>query len=256
MKIAVVTQARFGSSRLPGKVTRKIGGSPLLEIHLTRARKAKRPTHFFVATTHEQEANQIIDIAKKCNWNYFQGDLNDVLSRFYDCVSPLKPDYVVRITSDCPLIDPVLIDNVIDLAQRKNLDYASNAMDPSFPDGQDVEVFKFAALEIAHLTSKLSSEREHVTPYIWKNSTFFGGTIFKSDNLHSGGDFKNVRITVDDENDFKVVEKLISKLGADDKWEKYTECYLREPEIHNLNTKVTRNEGYQKSLNQDQIHEQ
>lgn len=255
MKIAVVTQARIGSSRLPKKVIRKIGESTLLEIHLNRAKGAKIPTHFFVATTLEKDSNQIVDIAIKCKWEYYQGDLTDVLARFYNCLSSLHPDYVVRITSDCPLIDPVLIDDVIAFAIEKKLDYASNAMVQSFPDGLDVEIFRFSALETAYLTSTLASEHEHVTPYIWKNSTFFGGHKFTSGNIHSGGNYKDVRITVDNANDFKVVERLIAKLGTSEGWLKYTELYLSDPEIHNLNMSVTRNEGYQKSLKQDQIHE-
>jgi spore coat polysaccharide biosynthesis protein SpsF len=251
MKIAVVTQARINSTRLPEKVIRKIDNVSLLEMHLSRAGKAKKSTHFFVATTLEKGADKIIDVAKKCNWNFFQGELDDVLGRFYYCLLSLRPDYVVRITSDCPLIDPILIDEVINFGISNKLDYASNGLVETFPDGQDVEVFKFTALEAAFRNASLHSDREHVTPYIKKNSTFLGGHIFVSDNLHSGKDYRKVRLTVDTEEDFEVIKMLVGKLGREAGWKDYTNLYLSDLEINKLNIAIIRNEGYQKSLLKD-----
>lgn len=251
MTVAIVTQARIGSSRLPAKVLKKIGALTILEIQLRRAKRSKLATHFFVATTQEEDANKIVELAAASGWDTFQGDLNDVLTRYYFCVKDLKPDYVVRITSDCPLVDPALIDQTISFAIEKNLDYASVGLVESFPDGVDTEVFKFSALEHAYQSSNLLSEREHVTPHIWKNSTFLGGQLFKSDNVHSGGSFKDVRITVDTEADFQVIEKLVGLLGYDRGWREYADLYLKDPDIHGLNSQIIRNEGYQKSLKND-----
>ena len=139
MKIALVTQARFGSSRLKGKVLEKISNKTILQIHLENVKKSKLVTDFYVATTNESESDIICSIAENCNFNYFRGDLNNVLSRFYYTVKEGLPDYVVRVTSDCPLIDSVLIDEVIHYTIFNKLSYCSTSYE--YPDGVVVEVF-------------------------------------------------------------------------------------------------------------------
>ena len=255
MKIAVVTQARISSTRLPEKVLRPVGGTSLLGLHLTRAGKAKRPTHFVVAVADEPGWEKIAAVATSCNWQYSKGDVNNVLSRFYFAVENIQPDYIVRITSDCPLIDPDLMDSVISFCIDGNLDYAANGLVETFPDGEDIEVFKFSALREAYEKAKLLSELEHVTPYIKKHSSFLNGVPFRSDNYYSGGDYKAVRITVDTPQDLQVVENLVKKLGSKAGWKEYTDLYLADSAIHGLNNKIIRNEGYLKSLLKDQKNE-
>ena len=166
MKVLLITQARIGSTRFPGKVTKMIGNTTLLGLHLQRVKESKKVTDWIVATTYENGVEQIIDIANNAGVKVYQGELNDVLDRFYQAALPYQPDYVVRVTSDCPLVDAHLIDEVIDLTIRNEADYGANILKEEFPDGQDVEVFTFKALEKAWNEAKLSSEREHVTPYI------------------------------------------------------------------------------------------
>ena len=180
MKVLAITQARYGSTRLPAKILKTVNDRTLLEIHLLRLLQSKNITKLKVATTTEPGAVYIVDIAKKMNIVY-QGSINDVLDRFYHAALPEDPDYIVRITSDCPLIDPLIVDRVIELAINGNFDYVS-ADTKSFPDGMDVEVFKFSALLKAYDEATMQSEREHVTSYIWKNGTVKGGSLLNQKN--------------------------------------------------------------------------
>lgn len=251
MKVVVITQARSGSKRLPNKVMKKVKGKSLLEIHINRIKRAKLIDEIFIATTTNKEDDQIEVLAKRINVNCFRGSENDVLDRFYQTVKDIQPDYVVRLTSDCPLIDPVLIDEVVKVAVYRKLDYYTNAMEEFFPDGQDIEVFTFKALEQAWKEASLKSDREHVTPYIRNNSSYKKGKIFISDNHSIEENYSHVRLTVDEKVDFEVVEKMVEALGFDEDWKTYTEYYLRNSQINSLNSQIKRNEGYIKSLNED-----
>ncbi|MBI1307985.1 MAG: LPS biosynthesis protein [Bacteroidetes bacterium] len=251
MKIIAVSQARSGSSRLPGKIMKDIHGMSMLELHSYRVMKSKLISKFIVATTTETEDDQVVELVKQFGCDLFRGSLNDVLDRYYQAVKDEQPDYVVRITSDCPLVDPVLIDKVIQYAISNNLDYCSNTLNPTYPDGQDVEVFRFAALEKAWKSARLESEREHVTPYIWKNSTFKGGAIFRSANFEEGYDFESVRMTVDETPDLEVIRGLVDALGVDSDWLTYTDFLVNASDLRGKNKGISRNEGFVKSIQQD-----
>lgn len=251
MSVVVITQARSGSSRLPNKVLKKIGDKTLLQIHIERIKKAKQIDDIYIATTVEKSDSVIEELAKKLGVKYYRGSENDVLDRFYQTVKDIKPNFIVRLTSDCPLIDPKLIDEVVGEAKAQNLDYYSNGLVENYPDGQDIEVFKFTALEKAWEEATLTSEREHVTPYIRKNSTFYGQSLFTSNNHGLDENYKNVRLTVDEPNDFEVIKMLINDLGLDKDWRTYTDYYLSNEKINTLNKDIVRNEGYLKSINKD-----
>jgi spore coat polysaccharide biosynthesis protein SpsF len=253
MKILAITQARIGSTRLPEKILKTIKGESLLEIHLQRILHSKLINKLKVATTIEPEAEKIVAVCNNLGIEVYKGSINNVLERFYETALPEKPDWVVRLTSDCPLIDPIEIDKVIQFAILNDLDYASNTLDPTFPDGIDCEVFKFTALVRAMKEATLTSELEHVTPYIWKNSSYKGGTIFKSDCVKNEIDYSSIRITVDTLEDFKVIEKLVELHGTDKPWMDYVTTMESHPEITKINGQYTRNEGYEKSLNKDNI---
>lgn len=251
MKIIAITQARTGSSRLPNKVLKRIEGQSLLEIHLQRIQQSQKIQKTIVATTTKPQDSAIVQAANQLRIISYQGSENDVLDRFYQAAKKHQPDYVVRLTSDCPLIDPVLIDKVIDYTISEQLDYCSNTLDTNYPDGQDVEVFKFSALEKAWNEAQLQSEREHVTPYIWKNSTYKGGSLFQSDNFYEGENFGDLRMTVDEQKDFVLMQNLIETLGVQKAWKEYA-IYLRtHPTISNINADITRNEGLLKSMKND-----
>ncbi|MBQ7622679.1 MAG: glycosyltransferase family protein [Bacteroidales bacterium] len=253
MKILAITQARYGSTRLPAKILREVDGTTLLEIHLRRILKAERASLLKIATTTEEGSAKIIEVASKAGVACTRGSVDDVLDRFYQTALPEQPDYVVRLTSDCPLIDPSVIDAVIDFTINGGYDYAST--DPaSFPDGLDTEVFRFEALKEAWEKAELRSEREHVTPYIWKNGSAKGGSIFKTAAMANPAgkyDASHYRITLDEAEDFEVLKALIRALGTGRGWKDYIDYLERHPEIKTLNSRFGYNEGYEKSINND-----
>lgn len=251
MKILAITQARIGSTRLPEKILKTINGETLLEIHLKRILQSKLISKLKVATTTEPDADKIVAIAKRLNVDVYKGSVNNVLERFYLTARPENPDWVVRLTSDCPLIDPVEIDKVIQHAINNDLDYVSNTLEPTYPDGLDTEIFKFSALEKAYNEAEATSELEHVTPYIWKNSTFNGGSLYRSDCVMNEKDYSAIRLTVDTLEDFLVLEKLITMLGTGRPWMDYVKALEENPEIQELNKQFARNEGYEKSVKKD-----
>jgi spore coat polysaccharide biosynthesis protein SpsF (cytidylyltransferase family) len=250
LKTILITQARTGSTRLPGKVIKEIGGKSLLQIHLDRLVNCKNVSEIIVATTVNEEDNVIFDKAIEWGYSASRGSESDVLDRFYQAVKDKSADWIVRVTSDCPLIDPELVDDVIRFAQDNNTDYCSNGFVENFPDGQDVEVFKFSALETAWKNAVLMSEREHVTPYIRNNSDFNNGNLFKAINFACDSDFSKIRMTVDEQRDFDLVEILIYQLGTEKTWLTYTN-FIIENDLTKINDQIIRNEGLIKSLKND-----
>ena len=251
MKILAITQARYGSTRLPAKILKEVNGMTLLEIHLRRILQSRLVSKLKVATTDEDGAKYIVDVANKLGVDSYRGSVNDVLDRFYQTAISEKPDYVVRVTSDCPLIDPSIIDLVVKTCIDSDYDYVSNVLEPTYPDGMDVEVFKFQSLEKAWREATLKSDREHVTPYIWRNSSVKGGVLFKSYNVSSSVDNSKLRITVDTPDDFEVVKSLVENLGIERKCDEYVSFLNSHRDIGKMNQQYSRNEGYEKSLKED-----
>tara|TARA_B110001452_G_scaffold264344_1_gene267210 strand:- start:308 stop:1057 length:750 start_codon:yes stop_codon:yes gene_type:complete len=240
--VIIITQARIGSTRLPSKVLKEIEGKSLLQIHLERLKKSTYGNNIVVATTFEDGVEKIIKIAKSVEVDFYQGDTNDVLDRFYNAAKGKNPDYIVRVTSDCPLLDPVLMDEIIQLAVVNDLDYTTNTLIEAFPDGQDVEVIKWSAFEKSWKETSLKSDREHVTPYIRVNSSFFGKNLFKSKNFDSSENYNKVRMTVDESKDFDAIKILTTTLGIDKNWKDYTDFILNNPDLF-FNQQIIRNEG-------------
>tara|TARA_B110000503_G_scaffold72571_1_gene112169 strand:- start:9142 stop:9900 length:759 start_codon:yes stop_codon:yes gene_type:complete len=250
VKTILITQARSGSRRLPGKILKKINDESLLEIHLKRLNKCNNVSKIIVATTDKPEDQVIYDYAIDLGYNSFRGSERDVLDRFYQAVRNEKPDWIVRVTSDCPLIDPFLVDKLIKFAHNNNRDYCSNTLIENYPDGQDIEVFKFSALESAWKNANLSSEREHVTPYIRNNSDFKGASIFKALNYPCDSNYSQIRMTVDETKDFDLIKVLIDDLGTNKTWLEYTD-YIIENDLNKINNSIIRNEGLLKSIKND-----
>lgn len=250
LKTILITQARTGSSRLPGKVLKEIEGRSLLQIHLERLKKCKSVSEIVVATTTKEEDKQIYTKAIEWGFSASRGSEWDVLDRFYKAVYDKNASWIIRVTSDCPLIDPMLVDEVVEFAILSNADYCSNSLIEQFPDGQDVEVFKFSALKKAWECAKINSEREHVTPYIKKNSDANGGNLFSAINFPCDFDYSKIRMTVDEIIDFELISTLINNLGSDKSWKEYTN-YIIENELTKINGSIIRNEGYFNSLIND-----
>lgn len=250
MNVIAITQARMASTRLPGKVLKLADGKELVKIHFERVSKSKFISKHILATSQNLADDNLETFAKRNGIELFRGDENDVLKRFVDCIENLSNvDYVVRLTADCPLIDAMVIDECIELIIKNKLDYVSNCLEPTFPDGIDVEIFTYNSLLRAHKESTLNSDKEHVTPYIWRNSNIKNGSLFKAFTLKNEIDYSKVRLTVDEPQDFELVKHLIEKLGINKPWKFYAD-YVLQNNI-TINSIFKRNEGYQKSLDND-----
>lgn len=212
-RVGIITQARIGSSRLPAKVLKTIAGKTLLEYHLERLKRADLP--IFVATTQEIGSSEIIDIASRLGCESFAGSLEDVLARFYECARKFQLDVIVRVTSDCPLIDGALVAESVK-SYLKFKDYEnccySNVIHRQFPRGFDFEIFSFKFLKIAFESAKDPSEREHVTPYLYNKKDT---SLKLLDVLNPLGDYSEFRLTVDLPEDFVLIQKLIADYQCD-----------------------------------------
>lgn len=246
MKVIGITQARISSSRLPRKVLLEIKGKTLLELHLSRAMQSQMVDSWILATTQEPDSDLISAIGKKLNVPVFHGSLDNVLDRFYKSVRGLYPDYVVRITSDCPLIDPKLIDLAVATCIENKLTYFSNTIGDSLPNGMDVEVFTFQSLENAWKNAVLSSDLEHVTQYIRRESN----AHFKPVYPLEWKKYESLRITVDELVDFDLIAKLIERYGDDQDWLVYADAIIQNVELASLNNHIIRNEGFLKKIDQ------
>lgn len=253
MKIIGITQARYGSSRLPGKVLKQVNGKTLLEYHISRLLKSKSINKLILATTYEEESDAIEAVATKLGITCYKGSTEDVLDRYYQVARMEMPDYIVRITSDCPLIDHSVLDSVVESCVAGDYDYCSNSTEPTFPDGLDVEVFKFSALETAWKNAAKKSEREHVTPFILNHSTIKGAELFKGLSYKQKQNDSKYRFTVDYDSDYRVIEQLITSVGEYSNWEDYKAYLDAHPEVTALNNSIKRNEGYIKSVESDKI---
>ena len=241
-EVIIITHARLKSKRLSRKILKIIDDKSLLQIHLERLKKSKYSDNLIVATTYEDNIESVLDILNKLKISFFQGSTEDVLDRFYNAAFKHNPSYVVRVTTDCPLLDSNLLDQVVDYILEQKLDYVSNTLIEAFPDGQDIEVIKWSALQYAWHNANSKKEREHVTPFIRKNSTFFGEKIFTSKNFNCKDNFNNVRMTVDHIEDFEAIKTLIDKLGCNLDWLSYTNFIIDNPQLFS-NQKIIRNEG-------------
>ena len=247
-----IIQARMGSTRLPGKVLRKICGKPMLKLLVERVENAKLIDQVVIATTTKTEDDEIENVCKNNKIKYYRGQEDDVLDRYYNACRQNEvadDDGVVRVTGDCPLIDPEIIDRVISLYADKKVDYASNINPPTFPDGMDVEVIKFSSLKKAWEEANLKSEREHVTPYIRKHTD-----IFTHVNLENDIDLTKMRLTVDNQEDFEVIEFVFNRLYKDKGIFSINEVYSlmnKNSEMFKKNSFYQRNEGYLKSIQND-----
>ncbi|WP_341322412.1 glycosyltransferase family protein [Solibacillus sp. FSL H8-0523] len=207
MKIIAIIQARMGSTRLPGKILKKVNGKPLLQYQIERLRDCEELDEVIIATTELSKDNLVADFCKENNIICFRGSEQDVLSRYFLAAKQYKADVVVRITSDCPLIDPEIVDKVIKYYKDNNFDYVSNVLERTFPRGLDTEVFSFTSLEKVYIEAKTADEREHVTLYYYnKENEFTKGNVKNDRDLH------NYRLTVDTEEDFTLIEKILSTL--------------------------------------------
>ena len=209
-KVYAIVQARMSSTRLPGKVMKKIVGKPMLELMIERLKYCKELSGIIIATTQNETDQPIVALVNSLNGILlFRGSEEDVLSRYHGAAVMYNAETVVRVTSDCPLIDADVLDKIVNIYHEKagTIDYASNIRKRTYPRGLDVEVFSFAALDRAFKEATLQPDREHVTEYILQQPEEFRmhDVVDKSDN-------NSLRWTVDTQEDFELITKIYEAL--------------------------------------------
>jgi spore coat polysaccharide biosynthesis protein SpsF len=247
--VVAIVQARLGSSRLPGKTLEILFDKPLLGHILERIAAAKTIDHIVVATTTSGIDDALIPVARQFGADVYRGSENDVLDRFYQTSRKFGGSVIVRITADDPFKDPEVIDHAVNLRRDLGVDYCSNTLRPTFPEGIDIEVFSNSALERAQLQAGLQSEREHVTPYIWKRPT-----EFSIHNFSAPTDLSYFRWTIDYAADLEMARAVYRHLYPRKRiflMDDILKLAKEKPDLFRNTQHVVRNEGYLKSITQE-----
>jgi spore coat polysaccharide biosynthesis protein SpsF len=244
-RVIAVIQARVGSQRLPGKVLHDVGGAPLLSRVIERVQAASTVDGVVVATTDADEDDPVAALAVKSGAGVYRGSADDVLDRMYRAALVAGADVVVRITADDPFKDPDVIDAVVGaVLADPNVDYASNTIEPTFPEGVDVECLRMGALESAWRRATLPSDREHVTPFVWRQPD-----AFRLRSVRNGTDLSGLRWTIDHPADLEFARAVQARLPVGDlSMAAVLDVLDAHPELQALNAMFERNEGYQRSL--------
>lgn len=239
MKIVAFVQARMSSTRLPNKVMKPIGTIPMIELLLTRLARAKEIDQIILVTSTDKKNIPLVEHVRNIGYICEQGSENDVLDRYLQAAEKHHADVLIRITGDCPLIDPLLVDEVVCGFKSANVDYFSNTDPPTYPDGLDIEVFTLKALQQASKETFNKFDREHVTPYIRKSDKFKKGSLSHSKDLSS------LRWTVDELPDFILIEKIFQHFypRIDFTWNEVLALQSKQPELLSINQHFIRNEG-------------
>lgn len=254
MKYLAMIQARYGSSRLPGKILMDLCGKPVLQRVIERVRQSKYVDETIVLTSVDRENLPVLRLCADLGVRVFAGAEDDVLDRYYQMAKMIKPDYVVRVTADCPCFDWILLDKAIE-CMTPDVDYLWDA-DETLPDGLDLEIVKYKALERSWQEAKLMSEREHVTLYVRKHPELFSIQNFTCPVEGVG----HLRWTLDEIEDYTLIQKIYRHFIDIEKENFLLEDILiymqKNPQLSKINAKYVRNEGLAKSLREDYIVEQ
>lgn len=248
MRIGAIIQARMGSTRLPEKILKELNGKCILE-HIIKRVLDSGVDICIVATTTNKIDDTVQTFCDEHNFICFRGSEDNVLERYYQVAKENKLDVIVRITADDPLKDSKIIRKAIDILLDGNYDYVSNTIKPTYPEGIDVEAFTFKTLEKAYKEAKLPSEKEHVTPYIWKNRE-----IFNTYNFENEVDLSYMRWTLDTEDDYIFIKNIYSNFVGKENFsmQEVLEYIKDNPKILEINQGHIRNEGYLKSVKEEQ----
>lgn len=238
MKTVIIVQARMTSTRLPGKVLKKVLDKSLLEYLIERLRRVKLADKIVIATTINDTDQPIVELCERLSVPYFRGSEEDVLSRYYEAALSYKADVIVRVTSDCPIIDPQVIDKVIlfYLEHHTKYDYVSNCLERTYPRGMDTEVFSFKVLNDAYKEAATQSEREHVTPFIYRQPH-----RYRLANVASSENQSQYRWTVDTSEDYQLIKKIIVNLYPINQFFNLQDCVTlinKNPEWKRINIHV------------------
>ncbi len=250
--VLAIVQARISSTRLPGKVLKPILDQPMLIQQINRVRQCKTLNHIVIATSILEEDDAICELCTETGIDFFRGELVDVLDRYYRAAKAFSPEHIVRLTGDCPLIDPYLIDALVTYYLDGDYDYASNCLNPTYPDGLDAEIFSFRTLKTAWERAVKPSEREHVTLFMHTHPE-----TFKLGELRSRKDLSSLRWTVDNQEDLDFVRKVYEFLYDENPFfnmDDILNLLALKPEITKINSHIHRNEGLEISF-QKESHE-
>ncbi len=240
----------MGSSRLPNKVLMKVDkNQTVLEHVIKQLSFSKSINKIIVATTKLKQDDIIEKLVKNLGIDIFRGDSLDVLDRYYQCAKQFNLENIVRITSDCPLIDPEIVDKVIRKYETEEFDYVTNTLIRTFPIGMDVEIFSFDVLKKTWQNATLLSEREHVTPFM-RNKKM----DFNIGNIENNEDHSKIRITLDRKEDYELIKKIINKFDKKPILiQDIIKLFQNQPELMKINENIKHDEGMQKSLKNDKI---
>lgn len=235
-RIVAIVQARMGSSRLPGKVLQDVAGAPMLSRVVDRASRASTLDLVVVATTTQLEDDAIAQLCERLGYACFRGSVFDLLDRYYRAAQQYRAEVVVRLTADCPLIDPAVIDETVQAFFEAKVDFAANRLPPpwrrTFPIGLDVEVCSFKALERAWREAREPYQREHVMPYLYEDNGRFRVLVVDREP-----DLGHLRWTVDTPEDLELVRRIYAALGEDGtfSWLAVAALFERHPELAAIN---------------------
>jgi len=248
MKVVAIVQARMGSTRLPGKIMREVNGKPLIGYLLERLGRVKNIEQIVLATSVDPQNDLVEAFVRRQGLEVFRGEEQDVLDRFYQAAKVFNAEVVVRICGDCPLLAPEVVEQTVALFLEKDVDYVSNTLNRTYPDGLDVEVFSFAVLECAWKEARLPSEREHVTPFMTKSPDV------SRLNVSQETDHSDERWTVDLPGDLELITFVLNQLYPENPNFSLSDVLRlkdENPQIFKVNSMIKLNEGYQKSLEED-----
>ncbi len=235
MRVVAIIQARMGSTRLPGKVLKHLAGATVLERVVSRVRRCRLVSDVVVATSAEPADDVILNECQRLGTEAFRGSEQDVLDRYYRAAQQAGAEVVVRITSDCPLIDPEVSDKTIQKFLVERPDYASNALERTYPRGLDTEVMTFAALECAWTEARQAYQREHVTPFLYQHPERFKLLSVKGDH-----DYSQYRWTLDTPEDLEFLRAVYARSidHQDLSWRNVLNIVQREPELAEMNRHI------------------
>jgi spore coat polysaccharide biosynthesis protein SpsF (cytidylyltransferase family) len=252
-----IVQARMSSTRLPGKVLSNLAGMTLLDQVVKRLKSFSVDHQIIIASSDSPSDKAIEEHCRKMNYDFFAGDLSDVLSRYYQCAKKYEAKNVIRVTADCPLVNSKLISQAIEIHRSEGLDYITNVRPPTFPDGLDFSIFTFELLEAAFKNAKLLSEREHVVPWMW---TQCDADLIRWKNVKAKTDLSELRWTVDYQADLEFIDRVITALNKKygDNWDselgyvEMAEFISKQEGLADNGPKPIRDEGLAKSISLDQ----
>ena len=237
MKYLVIVQARTNSLRLPNKVMKKIMKKTIIEILLYRLSYSQLIDKIVIATTRNKEDTKLVKLVKDLGYEVYRGSEKNVLKRFFDVSKIYKAKSIIRITADCPLIEPKIVDKTIKLFEKKKVDYCSNISPRTFPKGLDVEVFSQKALEFSLKKARTNDDFEHVTTIMRKSKKI------KKTNLFSKKELSKIRITLDEKIDFQVIKSVVNyfKNNLNFSYEELTKLIKKKPQLFSFNSHLNRN---------------